>query len=314
MPLLVDEERSRGFPFARDAPDAVPVPSDGDEERWLQEWQRDEVRWLAGRTEELERQLWRRTMMLGCILAGVAGLAAGIGVFSTLLPERRAAEMILPLPPSPATASAVPLEGAAAALERQQAESTPVPSAALASSPDLPAVEPSPADLPPSGPGQAAFRASLRDTLISIKEQLSRAADPTRPGAKSLPATAGSRSIMLSDREPAGLLPAELTAAAPTPPAMESLSSPGRTGSGAGSDPRSPEPGLPAGDGSITVTEHVKLRAVPDNDGKVLAIVEPGAAVQATSRRFGRWLEVREQSGLTGWIHSRFLSRAEASR
>lgn len=309
MPLLLDEERSRGFPSACDAPDGAPVPSDGDEERWLQEWQRNEIRWLAGRTEELERQLWRRTMMLGCILAGVTGLAAGIGVFSALLPEHRAAEMILPLPPSPATASAV--------LERQQGEGTPAPPAAPASSPDLPAAVPSPADLPSAGPGQAAFRASLRDTLTSIKEQLSQAADPTRPGGKPLPATAGSRSVVLSDREPAGLLPAKLTAAVPAPPAPEPLSPSGQTGSGAasaGSDPGSLEPGLPGGDGSITVTEHVRLRATPDNDGKVLSIVEPGEAVQATSRRFGRWLEVREQSGLTGWIHSRFLSRAEASR
>lgn len=53
-----------------------PVPAESDaDRRWLKNWQANEMRWLASRNDELERQLRRRTIVLGGALALSAFLA-----------------------------------------------------------------------------------------------------------------------------------------------------------------------------------------------------------------------------------------------
>jgi hypothetical protein len=149
----------------------------GDDESWLENWQRNEIRWLAERTVRLERQLWRRTMMLGCVLAGLLGLATGVGVFSAMGKRERAETMVLPLPPAPVARPApepapaiVPamtlgIAPAEAASEPEPALAV-VPEALLAPEPEIAAAPMTVAE-PPRAP-------ALRAALGAIKERLDR--------------------------------------------------------------------------------------------------------------------------------------------
>lgn len=256
-----------------------------DEEwRQLQHWQGEEIRWLESRAETLERQLWRRTMAFGCAIAGLLGLGAGIGVFSALAPEPKVAKVTLPLPPAPPALPAVsapqpepPLAAARALPLLQAAEPAVVPAAAAGAA-------------PPPPPMAVARHGGLRDTLSSIKERLGEPAltgtAPPPPAVAELalaPATA-----MLSGREPSGTLPTRLAAGG--------------------------EPAAAPTEAPVTVTDYVNLRAAPDNDGRVLAVIEPGQAVRGTGSRRGGWLQVESKGGAKGWVYGRFLSQAEAGR
>jgi hypothetical protein len=331
----------------------------------LQQWQQDELRWMA-HTETLERQLRRRTMALGCVLAGVAGLATGIGAFTVLAPERHVAEVVLPLPPAapPAAPAAAekqavivgeePRAGEIAAVEPTMIEEPEPPQAVpelqqpeLAtprSAPELlPRAEnvPSPAApaLPAPPPSMAAADewptadlqaprpagAALRSTLASIKQRLSQP-DPAHAPTMIAPVPAASEAAaaslaMLAAPEPTDILPTALEAAEPsgseagrpaaTPAAKALVASSGSPSGAVSAGPGEPRPALADEGGSIVVSEYVNLRAKPDHAGQVLAVIEPGSKVQDTTRRSGGWLEVRSESGLSGWVFGRFLSPAE---
>jgi hypothetical protein len=62
---------------AVDAPRELPPASVQEADGWIENYLRDEARWLGVRVDELERQLRRRTVVLGSGLALMAGAAAG---------------------------------------------------------------------------------------------------------------------------------------------------------------------------------------------------------------------------------------------
>lgn len=69
----------------------------------------------------------------------------------------------------------------------------------------------------------------------------------------------------------------------------------------------------PAAEGALTVTgDRVNLRAGPGTDHPVVGAVARGAAVTAVGPTTGAWVEVRDASGLQGFISARFLSPARA--
>jgi hypothetical protein len=62
---------------AVDAPRELPPTSVQEADGWIENYLRHEARWLGVRVEELERQLRRRTVVLGSGLVLMAGAAAG---------------------------------------------------------------------------------------------------------------------------------------------------------------------------------------------------------------------------------------------
>jgi uncharacterized protein YgiM (DUF1202 family) len=56
----------------------------------------------------------------------------------------------------------------------------------------------------------------------------------------------------------------------------------------------------------------VNVRADPQNQSPKLFVLQQGENVELLSSNAG-WIEVRTQSGQTGWVYSRFLSPAQAN-
>jgi hypothetical protein len=95
------------------APSLGPSTLKKDEQHWLIQYQKNEIRCLASRTEELERQLRRRTIVLSCALVASVGATAGLVLFSLPQLARPPAQIVAPLP-APAMATPQPIPSAEA--------------------------------------------------------------------------------------------------------------------------------------------------------------------------------------------------------
>ena len=107
-------ERRAGVRRDGSPPPRAPSASERAEHdhRWLETWQRNEIRWLRNRVEELERQLRWRTITLGSALALSILVATGWAV-ALLYPDKPGSAILDPsVPFAPATRAPVAGSGA----------------------------------------------------------------------------------------------------------------------------------------------------------------------------------------------------------
>jgi hypothetical protein len=90
------EPRRPAVNVPRELPPASVQEADG----WIENYLRHEARWLGIRVEELERQLRRRTMILGSGLVLMAGAAAGatVAILFLLPPPHQRPQLAAPSP------------------------------------------------------------------------------------------------------------------------------------------------------------------------------------------------------------------------
>jgi Bacterial SH3 domain len=306
---------------------AAAEPVDEQDERWLQNWQANEIRWLNSKVEDLERQLRHRKAVSGGAVAvgGLALVAAVVlGIALQERPEVVIADIETPL------SGETPVAARSPAAEPHQASQAAPPEADPA---------------PPAGPSVAetAGLHALRDdqearTSPAERAPLSAAAAagdpdpevgaPTRASASERPAPKAEPWQAEAERALIALVQPDSPpdpSAAPEPSmeitdllsrpvradfldsagAGEPLQSFGRSGADSDGAAENAEP--------YAATAAVNLRDGPSTEAEVLTVVSEGDRVRGLGSE-GDWLLVQYDEGdgvVTGWVYSRFLHRVE---
>ena len=313
-----------------------------EDDRWLQNWQANEIRWLTTKVEQLERQLrHRKIVSAGAVAVGGLALmtAVAVGIALQQRPEVVVAEIEAPLagePPFAATSPAGSL-GQAAPPQADLARLTPRPAEPTVGeaaggrvlrdeqAPDILSLpverSPTAGASPAGGPG--------RDVGARISPgfsaQAGTAPAPEGPGEGGEPWQVEAEQALMALIEPdspsgSREAPGQSVEVTDLLSQPERAPFPGATRAG---EPlqtfgRSDPAGLPdrasADNGPYAATASVNLRDAPSTEAEVLTVVGEGDRVQRLGSE-GDWLLVRYDEGgggiVTGWVYGRFLHRAE---
>jgi len=298
---------------------AAPGPADEKDDRWLQNWQANEIRWLNTKLEDLERQLRRRKIVsMGAVALGGLGLVAAVafGIASPQAPEAVVADIEATSSARTPVAAAPPAgePGQAPEAAPSQADSTPVPAEpaigeAAGRQPwrdeQAPEIRPSPTERAPTGAASAAGDPSREGEAES--PPISPAADATAPAAEVSGQDAepwqleAERALMaLIEPGPTSGTPERSEQGVEIP---ELLSTLGRLEA---------EPESAAG--PYAATASVNLRDAPSTEAEVLTVMDEGDRVRRLGSE-GDWLLVEYgnpgEGIVTGWVYGRFMRRIE---
>jgi Bacterial SH3 domain len=311
-------------------------PVDEQDERWLQNWQANEIRWLNSKVEDLERQLRHRKVVSGGAVA-VGGLALVAAVVLSMAlqerPEAVIADIETPLsgetPVAARSPAAEPHRVSQAAPPEADPELPAGPSVAetagLQALRDDQEARTSPGERAPLGAASTAGdpgREVGAPTSPRLSGQERRASASERPAPKAEPWQAEAERALMALVEPDSP-PDPSAAPEPSMEITDLLSRPvradfldpagaaapfqsfGRSGADSGGAAENAEP--------YAATAAVNLRDGPSTEAEVLAVVSEGDRVRGLGSE-GDWLLVQYDEGdgvVTGWVYSRFLHRVE---
>ena len=319
--------------------------SEGDHQ-WLENWQRNEIRWLTNKVEELERQLRWRTIILGSALVLsilTAGAAAGWAVSlldrdSPGLAVLNPSVLVAPVPREPlATPSAEQAPQIATAPEDQRRPTSPetaspvdAPGASLPAEKDaeqaaqlwasqaeraLDAMIELPAEEDAEQAAQAWVLEAERalDSMIEEASPDRTAADPTSTPADEV--------VQIRPLETDEVRTEAAAEGTDRPHQASALEPAAGAAPGQHEEPRSLELGrrdtAPSGGAAGRAEYHVSnarvnLRTAPSAAAAVLAVVPQGDLVRLIGRE-RNWLRVEysdaDAGSVTGWVHTDYLRR-----
>jgi hypothetical protein len=308
-------------PLRPRAAPAAPSPADEKDDRWLQNWQANEIRWLNTKVEDLERQLRRRkTVSMGAVALGGLALVAAValGIASPQVPQAVIAD-IEATSSARTPVAAAPPAGEPPEAAPSQLDSTPAPTEtavdeAAGRQPwrDEQAREsrPSPTERAPTGAASAADQPGRR--VEAQTPAIGPTAEATALGTET-PGRDAER--WQSEAERALMTIIQPGSAIGTPEGSERavevpelLSTFGRLEA----DPNRLSEGAAAN--TYAATASVNLRDSPNTEAEVLTVVGEGDRVRRLGSE-GDWLlvEYGNPGGeiVTGWVYRRFTRRIE---
>ena len=263
--------------------------------RWLEAYQRSEIRFLSVKVEELEQRIRRRTIMLaGAVAFGVLSIATAAGVVVAWLPEEplQAHEQRIATLERDLHSAQQQFEDRRAALEQQLASMTQARDRAVD---DLKARDQQIALLESDLAREREAAEQNRAEVQQLKQQLTMVSQTRDQDIRDLQARDQRTMAQESSATPS----------APGGAADDDLS---RLGASDG--------GQASGAGYYRAATHTNLRAAPSGTATVIAVIEPGAIMRALEQRNG-WLRVEYAGRLsrtsTGWIYGALLRPAKAS-
>jgi hypothetical protein len=296
-------DETRGFESGSNAAEedlrAAAAPA-RDERSWIENYLRNENRWLRSEVERLERQLQRRTITL--VLSGViAAVAAGFGLVSFYESELLWGES------NESSFSSLRVDKQTAPAQVQHGEPN-TPSASGSVPPAVAAFELEESE-ESLGSEPATAGAAPEESGGALQQHAKSSTQPAGPAVSALSARKKEAGETVGT-EPAGVLLEKLIdehrGLQRNPGSLDPAPDVGQqVGTGATAEPE-----------YYVATDPVNFRAAPDNAGEVLAVLKGGDLVRSIGRKDG-WLQVeytdRFANNFTGWVHSRYLRRIEAS-